>query len=62
MKDLDQVAQRLALLDGVSFSTADIEFIGAEIEELARILAELEEFAQGSPWISLPAQPPDKKA
>ena len=62
MKDTDKVAHRLALLEGVSFSTADLESIVAEIVDLARVVAELEEFSQGTPWISLHAQPADKKA
>ena len=62
MKDMDKVAQRLALLEGVSFSKTDLESIAAEIEDLERVVAELEEFGQGTPWISLQVQPPGKKA
>jgi hypothetical protein len=62
MKDPDHLAHRLALLEGVSFSSADMESIVAEIEDLERVVSELEEFAQGTPWISLQIQPPDKKA
>ena len=53
MKDTDRVAHRLALLEGVSLSKADLEFIANEIEDLERVMAELEEFGQGTPWISL---------
>ena len=52
MKDTDKVSQRLALLDGVNLSTADIEFIVTEIKDLERVMAELEEFGQDTPWIS----------
>ena len=61
MKDTDKISHRLALLEGASFSTADLEAIAAEIEDLERVLAELEEFSQGTSWISLQAQPQDKK-
>jgi hypothetical protein len=61
MKDTEKLAHRLALLEGVSLSTADLEFIAGEIEDLERVLTELEEFSQGIPWISLQAQPPAKK-
>jgi len=61
MKDTEKVAQRLALLEGVSLSTADLDAIAAEIEDLERVLAELEEFSQGIPWIPSQVQPPTKK-
>jgi hypothetical protein len=61
MKDTEKVSHRLALLEGVSFSTADLESIADEIEDLGRVLAELEEFSQGTPWISLQAQPHGKR-
>lgn len=57
----ENVAHRLALLQGVTFSPADLESIVAEIEDLERVVAELEEFAQATPWIALPAQPESKK-
>ena len=62
MKDMDKVAHRLAFLEGVSFSPEDLESIVKEIEDNERIVAELEEFGQGTPWISLQAQPQEKKA
>ena len=46
MKDTDKVAHRLALLEGVNLSKADLEFIANEIKDLARVVAELEEFAK----------------
>jgi hypothetical protein len=61
MKDTEKLAHRLALLEEVSLSPADLEFIATEIEDLQRVLAELEEFSQGIPWISSQVQPPDKK-
>jgi hypothetical protein len=61
MSDKDKTAHRLALLEGVDFSPADLESIISEIEDLQRVVAELEEFAQGSPWTAQQVQPPDKK-
>jgi hypothetical protein len=61
MKDTDQVAHRLALLEGVNLSPADLESIVTEIEDLERVVAELEEFSQGTPWIALQVQPSGKK-
>jgi hypothetical protein len=60
MRDTEKLAHRLALLEGVGLSTADLEFITAEIEDLERVLAELEKFSQGIPWISAQVQPPTK--
>ena len=62
MNDTEKVAQRLALLAGVNLSKADLESIANEIEDLERVVAELEEFAQATPWISQQVQPPGKKA
>ncbi len=62
MKDTDKVAQRLALLEGVNLSKPDLEFITNEIEDLERVMAELEEFGRETPWISQQVQPPGKKA
>ena len=61
MTEKDKIAHRLALLEGVELSAADLEFITAEIDDLARVVAELEEFAQDTPWISQQAQPAGKK-
>ncbi len=61
MTDKDKIAHRLALLEEVEFSATDLEFITAEIADLERVVAELEEFAQGTPWISQQAQPASKK-
>jgi hypothetical protein len=61
MKETDKFTHRLALLTGVNLSTADLESIVKEIEDNERVVAELEEFSQGSPWIALQTQPVAKK-
>jgi hypothetical protein len=61
MNDKDKIAHRLALLEGVNFSPADLDSIVTEIADLERVMAELEEFSHGTPWISLQAQPAGKK-
>ena len=61
MNATDKIAARLALLEGVNISPADLETIAYEIEDNQRIVDELEAFAQGTPWISLQVQPPGKK-
>jgi hypothetical protein len=61
VKDTNKLAHRLALLECVSLSDADLENIASEIEDLDRIVAELEEFAQGTPWVSQQIQPSGNK-
>ena len=61
MKDTNKVAHRLALLEGVDLSKADLKSIAAEIEDFERVVAELEEFGQSTPWISQQVQPQGKK-
>ena len=61
MSENDRLAHRLALLGGVEYSPTDLEVITGEIAEMDRMLAELEEFAQDTPWVSLQAQPIEKK-
>ena len=61
MQETDKFAHRLALLTGVNLSTADLELIVKEIEDNERVVAELEEFSKGSPWIALQTQPVAKK-
>lgn len=61
MKETDEVAHRLALLTRVNLSTADLESIVKEIEDNQRVVAELEEFSQGNPWIASHIQPVGKK-
>ena len=58
----DAIAHRLSLLEGVNFSPADLETIAKEIEDNLRVVAELEEFANDTPWISQQVQPAGKKA
>jgi len=60
MSSKDDITHRLALLQGVKLSAADLEAITTEIQDLERIFAELEEFAGDTPWVSLQAQPIDK--
>ena len=62
MNAKDKMTARLTLLEGVNISPADLETIAHEIEDNQRIVAELEAFAQGTPWISFQVQPPEKKA
>jgi aldehyde:ferredoxin oxidoreductase len=57
----EKMAARLTLLQGVNISPADLETIANEIEDNQRIVAELEAFAQGTPWISFQTQLPEKK-
>ena len=61
MKETDKVAHRLALLTGVNLSTPDLESIVKEIEDNERVVAELEKFSQGNPWIASQIQPVEKK-
>lgn len=58
----DELAHRLALLQGVEFSPADLQAIAHEITDNLRVVAELEAFAQDTPWISHQAQPAGKRA
>ena len=62
MKPTEKITDRLALLAGVDLSQAYLDAIAAEIEDLDRIVAELEEFAQGTPWVSQQLQPATSKA
>ena len=59
--DKEKLAQRLALLDGINLSPADLEWIASEVEDLERVVAELEEFSRDTPWTAMQVQPPDKK-
>ena len=62
MNATDRIGARLTLVEGVNISPADLDTIANEIEDNQRIVAELEAFAQETPWISLQVQPPGKKA
>lgn len=61
MQDSEKSARRLALLVGVNLSPADLEAIAAESADLERIVAELEQFSHGDPWIAAPIQPTGRK-
>lgn len=61
MSENDRFAHRLALLGGVEFSPADLDIITSEIEDMDRIVTELEQFAHETPWVFLQAQPSEKK-
>lgn len=61
MKVSEKTAQRLALLEGASFSPADLEAIVDEIADIERIVAELEQFSHGDPWVAAPIQPAGRK-
>jgi hypothetical protein len=62
MKPTEKTVHRLALLDGMNLSQPYLDAIAAEIADLDRIVAELEEFAQGTPWVSQQLQPAKSKA
>jgi hypothetical protein len=53
----ERAARRLGLLQGLSLSPADLDSIVAEFEDFDLALRELEAFAEGVPWPSLPVQP-----
>ena len=61
MSDVKNIDHRLALLEGVSFPPDELESIIKEIQDNQRIVAELEEFGQSTPWISHQAQPAGNK-
>jgi len=50
-------AHRVALLSAVELSPEELDAILGEIDDLERVVAELEEFGKDTPWISLQAQP-----
>jgi hypothetical protein len=60
MNPTDKVVNRLALLKGVNLSQADLDAIVTEIEDLDRIIGELEGFAQSTSWVSQQIQPGGK--
>lgn len=61
MKPTQTVAHRLALLERVNLSQADLDAVVTEIQDLDRIIAELEEFAQATRWVSQQVQPMGNK-
>ncbi|MBI4492242.1 MAG: Asp-tRNA(Asn)/Glu-tRNA(Gln) amidotransferase subunit GatA [Chloroflexi bacterium] len=54
----ERLASRLALLEGVQLSEADLDSIVAEIEAYDQVLAVLEPFAEDVSWLDLPVPPP----
>lgn len=62
MNEKDKMNHRLALLDGIELSPADIEFVVAEIRDIERVVAELEKFSGDTPWMSQQIQPSGRKA
>lgn len=52
-----RISRRLALLEGLRLTHADLEIIVTELEDYERALQELETFAEGTSWPSLPVQP-----
>lgn len=50
-------AHRLAMLQGVEFAPADLDAILAEVDDIERVVAELEQFCQDTPWVSQQTQP-----
>jgi hypothetical protein len=61
MNDREKIAHRLALLQGVNLSPTDLEAIVSELEDLDRVVAELETFGQDTPWVAQQTQPTGKK-
>jgi hypothetical protein len=61
MNDREKIAHRLALLQGVNLSPTDLEAIVSELEDLDRVVAELETFGQDTPWVAQQMQPTGKK-
>lgn len=57
----DKLAHRLALLKDADLSEDDLGSIAAELEDLDRIVAELDEFAQDTVWVSQQVQPTASK-
>jgi hypothetical protein len=56
----DKLAHRLALIKDVDLSEDDLGSIAGELEDLDRIVAALDEFAQGTVWVSQQVQPSGK--
>ncbi|HEY7221670.1 MAG TPA: hypothetical protein VH985_25075 [Candidatus Binatia bacterium] len=62
MNDKEKIAHRLTVLQGVNLSPTDLEAIVGELEDIDRVVAELETFAQDTPWVAQQMQPASKKA
>ena len=61
MNNNETIAHRLALIEAVNLSPADLESIVKDIEDNERIIAELEEFSRTIPWVSMQRQPSKEK-
>ena len=61
MNEREKIAHRLALLEGVNLSPADLEAFVSEIEDLDRVVAELETFGQTPPGSRSKCNPEVKK-
>ena len=61
MEQSGKLAYRLALLEGVSLSPADVESIAKDVEDNERVVAELEQFSEGIPWVAMQLQPAIRK-
>ena len=62
MNEKEKLAARLAPLDGIDLSAADIDHITEEVKDIERVVAELDEFARDVPWVSQQIQPSGTKA
>jgi hypothetical protein len=62
MNEKERIAARLAPLDDIGLSSADIEHVMEEVKDIERVVAELEEFARDVPWMSQQTQPSPPKA
>lgn len=58
----ESYSRRLAFLEGIDLEPSDREAIVAEFEDFDRVLAELEAFSEGVPWLAQQAQPPGPDA
>ena len=60
MNDKEKLAARLAPLEGIELSRADLAHVTEEIKDIERVVLELEEFAGDVPWMSQQVQPGTK--
>ncbi|HKY09548.1 MAG TPA: hypothetical protein VJQ55_14955 [Candidatus Binatia bacterium] len=61
MSEKNTLAHRLALLEEAGLPSAEHQAVMDEIADWDRIVAELEAFADGTPWISQQTQPSNEK-
>ena len=62
MNEKERIAARLAPLEGIGLSDADLTYITEEVKDIERVVAELEDFARDVPWMSQQIQPFGTKA